>query len=261
MEKVIVVKIGGVALGASDTTIEDIISLQQQGKRLIIVHGGGKQVNEWLNRRGVEARFVRGERVTDGATLEVVTAVLGGLVNKEITAEINCRGGRAVGISGVDGGIVRCRIRSEEMGYVGDVVEINTALLETLLEAGYVPVMSPVSLNFFDKPASAPAMLNVNGDPLAGEIAAAIKAVELIFLTDVEGVQDGAGKLIGHLSPVEAEALVASGVVKGGMIPKIRACLRALPAVPVARIIDGRQSHALLKEVGGEKAGTTISEQ
>lgn len=260
MEKVIVVKIGGVALGTSDTTIEDIISLQQQGKRLIIVHGGGKQVNEWLNKRGVEARFIRGERVTDGTTLEVVTAVLGGLVNKEITAEINCRGGRAVGISGVDGGIVRCRIRSEEMGYVGDVVEINTALLETLLEAGYVPVMSPVSLNFFDKPAAAPAMLNVNGDPLAGEIAAAIKAAELIFLTDVAGVQDEAGKLIGYLSPAEAEALMASGVVKGGMIPKIKACLKALPAVPVTRIIDGRQRHALLKEVMGGKAGTTIGE-
>ena len=259
MEKVIVVKIGGVALGASDTTIEDIISLQQQGKRLIIVHGGGKQVNEWLDRREVEARFVRGERVTDGATLEVVTAVLGGLVNKEITAQINCRGGRAVGISGVDGGIVRCRIRSEEMGYVGDVVEINTALLETLLETGYVPVMSPVSLHAFDKPAAAPAVLNVNGDPLAGEIAAAIKAAELIFLTDVAGVQDEAGELIAHLSSGEAEALVASGVVKGGMIPKIRACLRALPAVPVTRIIDGRQPHALLKEVGGKKAGTTIT--
>ncbi len=259
MEKVIVVKIGGVVLGGSDTTIEDIISLQQQGKRLIIVHGGGKQVNEWLDRRDVEAQFIRGERVTDGATLEVVTAVLGGLVNKEITARINCRGGRAVGISGVDGGIVRCRIRSKEMGYVGEVVEINTALLETLLEAGYVPVMSPVSLYAFDKPARAPAMLNVNGDPLAGEIAAAIKAAELIFLTDVAGVRDGAGELIGHLSPVEAEALVASGVVKGGMIPKIRACQRALLVIPVTRIIDGRQRHALLKGVMGEKAGTTIN--
>ena len=260
MEKVIVVKIGGVVLGTGDTTIEDIVSLQRQGKRLIIVHGGGKQVNEWLDRRGVEARFVRGERVTDGVTLEVVTAVLGGLVNKEITAEINCRGGRAVGISGVDGGTVRCRIRSEEMGYVGDVVEIDTALPEALLEAGYLPIMSPVSLNFFDKTPTAPAVLNVNGDPLAGEIAAAIKAAELIFLTDVDGVRDGAGELIGHLSPVEAEALVASGVVKGGMIPKIRACLKALPVVPVTRIIDGRQRHALLKEVAGEKAGTTISE-
>lgn len=253
------VKIGGGALGAGDTTIEDIVALQQRGERLIIVHGGGKLVSRWLEQRGVEAKFLRGERVTDAPALEVATAVLAGLVNKEIAADINCRGGRAVGISGLDGGIVRCRVRSPEMGYVGDVVEIDPALLETLLDAGYVPVMSPVSLHAFDRPENAPPLLNVNGDPLAGEIAAAVNAAELIFLTDVPGVQGEAGNLITHLSPEEAEALVASGVASGGMIPKIKACLKALPAVPLTRIIDGRRPHALLKDLDGEKTGTTIS--
>jgi len=256
-----VVKLGGATLGSHDTTIEDIVELQQQGKSLVVVHGGAKVVTEWLSRQGISTRFVEGERVTDEATLEMVTAVLGGLVNKEIVAAINSRGGQAGGISGVDGGLIQGRIRDKELGYTGTVVKVNVNLLKVLLQSGYIPVVAPISLHSFDKPDKASQLLNINGDPVAGEIAAAIGAERLIFLTDVAGVCDQSGKVISRLSAGEAEALMASGVASGGMIPKINACLRALTSTSTARIIDGRQPHALLKELEGKGGGTTIYKQ
>jgi acetylglutamate kinase len=258
LEKVIVVKIGGATFGSHDTTIEDIVYLQKQGKSLVIVHGGAKVVTEWLSRQGISTRFVHGERVTDEAALEMVTAVLGGLVNKKIVAAINSLGGQAVGISGVDGALIQGRIKNEEMGYMGTVVKVNVAPLTALLQSGYIPVVAPVSLHSFDKPDKAPQLLNVNGDPVAGEITVAIGAERLIFLTDVAGICDHSGTLIPNLSPDEAEALMASGVASGGMIPKIKACLRALSNTSTTCIIDGRQPHALLKEVEGGGSGTTI---
>jgi len=258
LDKVIVVKLGGATLGSHDTTIEDMVELQQQGKSLVVVHGGAKVVTEWLSRQGISTRFVEGERVTDEAALEMVTAVLGGLVNKEIVAAINSLGGQAVGISGVDGALIQGRIRDKELGYMGTVVKVNVAPLRVLLQSGYIPVVAPISLHSFDKPDKAPQLLNINGDPVAGEIAAAIGAERLIFLTDVVGICDSSGKLLPQLSPGEAEALVASGVASGGMIPKIKASLRALSGTSTAHIIDGRQPHALLKEIEEGSGGTTI---
>ena len=258
LDKVIVVKIGGATLGSHDTTIEDIVALQQGGKSLVVVHGGGKLITDWLSRLGISTRFVQGERVTDRATLEVVTAVLGGLVNKEIVAAINSRGGQAIGISGVDGGLIQGKIKDVELGYTGEVVKVNISPLEALLQAGYVPVVSPLSLNASAKQDDDSQMLNVNADLVAGEIAAAIGAEKLIFLTDVAGICDQSGKLLSKLSSGEAGALMASGVASGGMIPKIKACLRALASTSDTRIIDGRQPHALLGEVEGQGGGTTI---
>lgn len=258
LNKVSVVKIGGATLGSHEAIIEDIVELQQQGRLLIVVHGGAKVVTEWLAKQQVSTRFVRGERVTDEPALKMVTAVLGGLVNKEIVAAVNSLGGRAVGICGIDGALLEGRIRNEEMGYVGDVVRVNTALLEAIIGSGFIPVIAPVSLNSIDRQDGAPLMLNVNGDTVAGEIAAAIGAERLILLTDVAGISDRSGRLLPHLTPAEAEALVASGVASAGMVPKIRACLRALTGVPAARIIDGRQPHALLREIEGHGGGTTI---
>jgi acetylglutamate kinase len=255
--KVIVVKIGGATFGSHDTTIEDIVYLQGQGKSLVIVHGGGKVITDWLERQGVTTRFAHGERVTDEATLEVVISVLAGLVNKEIVANINSLGGRAVGISGVDGGLIQGRIKDKELGYIGEVVGVNLAPLEALLESGYIPVIAPVSLNA-GEPGKAPMVLNINADAVAGEVAAAIGADRLIILTDVVGVCDQSGNLLPRLSPDEAEALLASGVASGGMIPKIKACLRALSGTSITRIIDGRQPHTLLKEIEGHGGGTTI---
>ncbi len=258
MKDVTVIKIGGSTLGSRDTTIEDIVSLQKQGKSIVVVHGGGSTVTEWLKRQGGATRFIRGERVTDLPALEVVTAVLAGLVNKEITAAVNVRGGRAVGISGVDGALIESRMKNREMGYVGEVVKVNPAVLETLLNAGLVPVVSPLSLYSVDRPGDAPSIINVNGDPIAGDIAVALGAARLVFLTDVDGIKDKAGNVMSRLSAGEAEAMMASGVISGGMIPKVNACLRALKAGAVARIIDGRQPHALLKEYDGQDSGTTI---
>ncbi len=258
MKNTTVIKIGGKSLDSGDTTIEDIVTLQQRGESLAIVHGGGSTVTEWLKKQGIDTRFVRGERVTDLPTLEVATAVLTGLVNKEIVADINCRGGRAVGISGVDGGLIESRMKSADMGYVGMVEKVNPGVLETLLTAGFIPVVSSISLYSVDRPDDASRIINVNGDPVAGELAVALSAAKLVFLTDTSGVQDAKGMVIPRLSATDAESLVTSGVISGGMIPKINACLRALTGNTVTRIIDGGSEHALLREFEGKSTGTTL---
>ena len=258
MDKVIVVKLGGATLGSHDTTIEDIVKLQQQGKSLVVVHGGGKLITDWLTNQGVSSKFIQGERVTDKATLEAVISVLAGSVNKDIVASINNLEGRAVGISGVDGAFIQARIKNTELGYVGVVEKVNLAPLEALLQSGYVPVVAPLGLYSSDKPDETRGIVNINGDTVAGEIAAAIGAERLIFLTDVMGIGDRSGRLLSQLSPEEAETLVASGIASEGMIPKIKACLIALSNTSITRIIDGRQPHALLREIEGGGGGTTI---
>ena len=256
--KPIVIKIGGSTLGSHDTTLEDIVELQRQGKRLVVVHGGGKVITDWQSRQNIVTQFVRGERVTDRASLDLVVAVLAGLVNKELVAAINVLGGRSVGLSGVDGALIEGKIRELELGYIGTVTKVNTALLETLLGTGFVPVVAPVGFNTFDRQPDIPKTLNINADTVAGEIAAALGAERLIFLTDVAGILNRSGKLLPQLSPGEAEALVTSGVASGGMIPKIKACLRSLSNGKAASIIDGRKLHALLNEIEGRSNGTTI---
>jgi acetylglutamate kinase len=257
LDKAIVIKLGGATLGSHDTTIADIVALQEQGRPLVLVHGGGKMITSWLEKRGIKTRFINGERVTDEQTLEVVVSVLAGVVNKEIVADINARGGMAIGISGVDGGLIQGRAKSRELGYVGEVARIDPAPLEALLKAGYIPVVAPIAIDV--KAQKAPRLLNINADIVAGEIAAAIGAQKLVFLTDVAGIADRSGNLLSRLSPAEAEALVASGTASGGMIPKITACLRALSGAAAACIIvDGRQSHALLDDINGKSGGTTI---
>ena len=258
MGNTIVIKIGGVTLDSGDTTIEDIVSLQQRGIPLVVVHGGGNTVTDWLKRQGVTTEFVRGERVTDLPALEVATAVLTGLVNKEIVAGINCLGGRAVGISGVDGALIESKAKNREMGYVGTVEKVNREVLDTLLAAGFIPVVAPVSLFSIDRPGDAARIINVNGDPIAGELAVAIEAAKLVFMTDTAGVCNASGALIPRISASEAEDLIASGVISGGMIPKVNACLRALTAGAETRIINGREKNALVSEIQGKAGGTTI---
>jgi acetylglutamate kinase len=257
LDKAIVVKLGGATLGSHDTTIEDIVSLQQQGRSVVVVHGGGKLITSWLEKRGIKTSFINGERVTDEQTLEVVVSVLVGVVNKELVADINARGGMAIGISGVDGAFIKGRLKSKELGYVGEVAKIDPAPLETLLGAGYIPVVAPVAIA--EKAEKSPRVLNINADIVAGEIAAAINAEKLVFLTDVAGVSDHSGNLLPELSPGEAEALMAEGTVSGGMIPKVKACLTALSgASSGCVIVDGRQSHALLDDINGQGGGTII---
>jgi len=258
MKNITVIKIGGSTFSSRDTTIEDIVSLQKKKHPLVVVHGGGSTVTNWLKRQGIATKFVRGERVTDLPSLEVVTAVLAGLVNKEITAAINIRGGRAVGISGVDGALVESKVKNNDLGYVGSAEKVNKNVLEALLKAGFVPVVSPISLYSLDRATDAPGIVNVNGDPIAGELAAALEAEKLIFMTDVEGIKDKEGNLISRISGKEAEAMIIAGVIEGGMIPKVNACLKALKAGTITRIINGKNPHALLKEVENGDGGTTI---
>ncbi|MBI2860548.1 MAG: acetylglutamate kinase [Chloroflexi bacterium] len=258
MKDIIVVKMGGSVFDSRDTTIDDLVSLQRMGRPVVVVHGGANMVTRWLAWQGVSTSFVDGERVTDRATLDTVTAVLAGLANKEIVAAINCRGGRAAGISGVDGSLVQGKVKDARMGYMGAVMKIDTGLLEALLQAGYMPVVAPVSLHAFDRPEDAPLMLNVNGDPVAGEIAAALGAQKLVFLTDVAGVRGQSGELLERLSADEARSLLSSGAASGGMVPKLKACLIALSGGAAACIIDGRQPHALLREMEEQRSGTVV---
>jgi acetylglutamate kinase len=255
---VIVVKIGGSTLGQHDTTLEDLVELQKRGIPLAVIHGGGKLVTEWLARQGTPPNFVQGERVTDRAGLEVVTGVLSGIVNKELVAAINKLGGRAIGICGADGMLIQGKIKAPELGYIGSVIKVDAGPLNTLMGAGYIPVISSVSINLFDRQEGMPLLLNVNADTAAGEIAAVLKAVKLVFLTDIAGICDKSGQVLSRLSAAEAESLIISGVATSGMIPKIRSGIRALETAGTARIIDGRQPHALLREIESSDGGTTI---
>jgi acetylglutamate kinase len=255
---IIVVKIGGSTLGNHDTTLEDLVELQKQGLSLVVVHGGAKVTSEWLARLGIPTSFVNGLRVTDAETLKVVAAALGGLVNKELVVAIQALGGKAVGLSGCDGNLLRASIKSLELGYVGEIVAVDPTLLELLLGAGYMPVVAPVS---FGSVGGKVTLLNVNGDTAAGEIAAALAAEKLIFLTDVDGIHDGSGRVVPRLDLAAAKSMVASGVASGGMVPKIEASLRALTATHIAHIVDGRMSHALLKAIAGNEIPGLSSEQ
>ena len=259
-KNVIVVKIGGSTLGTHDTTLEDLVDLQQKGESLVVVHGGAKVTSEWLARLGIPTSFVNGLRVTDAETLKVVTAALSGLVNKELVVAIQSLGGKAVSVSGCDGSLLRASIRSRDLGYVGEIVAVDTTPLRLLLDAGYMPVVSPVSFGLAE---GRTMLLNVNGDTAAGEIAAALAAEKLIFLTDVDGIHDGSGKTIPCLNLARAKDALSSGVASGGMVPKLEASLRALTTAKAVRIIDGRAAHTLRDDVSrqarqNKSGGTTI---
>ena len=251
-----VVKIGGGTLGAADTLFSDLATLQRDGAEMIVVHGGGNVVSEWQRRHGVETRFVRGLRVTDGPSLEVATAVLAGLVNKDLVAAIADSGGRAVGVSGVDGGIVQAEVRDKELGYVGQVTRVDPSPLLALARSGCLPVLSPIAGQRRNGSADWKGYLNVNADTVAGELAASISASTLIFLTDVEGILDADRNCVPSLTREEAAKMIESGVISAGMIPKVEACLKAAESGVRAVITDGRRPHALLEAVKSSGPGT-----
>ena len=255
MAKTIVVKVGGSTWESRDAALDDLISLQREGYQLVVTHGGGDLVSRWLEIHGMESKFVGGLRVTDGEALPVVVAVLAGLVNKDLVAGINAQGGRAVGLSGADGGMIRAR-RRPELGFVGDIEGVNAELLRSLLEGGYMPVVAPVGINSGGE-ALPSQLLNINADTVAGEIALALAADFLVFLTDVPGITDAQGQVVERLSAEEARALTDAGTIKGGMLPKVDACLRAASRT-TALIVDGRWAHALQAALEGQVAGTRV---
>jgi acetylglutamate kinase len=254
----IVVKIGGSTLGSRDTSLKDLVTLQQEGVALVVVHGGGPVISQWMQRQGLRPRFVGGLRVTDAASLEIVVAVLTGLINKELVARVHHLGGRAIGVSGIDGGMLEAHVANPELGFVGEISKVNGEPLQAILNGGYIPLVAPLASHCQDGSEHSGAPLNVNGDTVAGELAHAMGAERLIFMTDVEGILDGNNRVIHRLDRRRASILAQSGVVGGGMIPKLAACLRALERSPVADIIDGRRPEALLDCVRGVATGTTI---
>jgi acetylglutamate kinase len=212
------------------------------------VHGGGNAISNWLKRVGVQPRFVNGLRVTDEETLEIVVMTLAGQVNKELVADLQRDGGKAIGVSGVDGALLRARVRDPELGRVGDVDAVDLSALEAILNAGFIPVVAPIALGDDCQP------LNVNADAAAAEVAAALHAERAIFLTDVPGVLDADRRLISHLTEAEVADLIAEQVIHGGMIPKVEACLRALEGAQSSHIVDASLPHALIAELFSDQS-------
>lgn len=241
--KTVVVKIGGSTLGQHDTTLQDVVTLKNLHINVVLVHGGGSLITDWLNRIGKEARFIDGLRVTDAETMDIVTMTLAGKVNKDLVATLQALGGRAVGLSGVDGGLLRADPLNPLLGAVGLVRQVDLTPVRLLSEAGYIPVIAPIALGENGQ------LLNLNADTAAAEIAIALGAEKLIFLTDVPGICDAEGRLLSQLTASQTRALIAQRVIRGGMIPKAEACLRAIGAVNRTHIIDGRVPHALIREL------------
>lgn len=251
----VVVKYGGAAMKDStlkDQVMRDLVFLSCVGLRPILVHGGGPEINSWLTKLKIEPQFKDGLRVTDAPTMDVVEMVLVGRVNKEIVSLINQAGGKAVGICGKDGNLIKARPEgSEGIGFVGEVTSVDIKILDCLVSNGYIPVVSSVAA---DENGQA---YNINADTVAGEIAAALGAEKLILMTDTVGIlQDYKDPctLLAQLDINKARSLIQEGVVAGGMIPKVNCCVRSLAqGVRAAHIIDGRIHHALLLEIFTDK--------
>lgn len=245
----VVIKLGGTTLIEQEGVLREIVSAWRT-RPVVIVHGGGKRLTEWLERMGVASRFESGRRVTDGATLEVFLAVIGGLVNAELTAALLGLGAAAVGVHGIDGGLLRGP-RASGLGRVIAEPVADVTLLETLLQAGRLPVLAPMGLD------PDGLICNVNADDAAAAVSAALGG-ELVLMTDTDGVRGADGERIVELTPEAAERLIAGGVIAGGMVPKVRSALRALgPGSRAERAIiaDGRTSAALHRALH-EDSGT-----
>jgi acetylglutamate kinase len=250
----VVIKLGGAALPHREAVLDDLRQARQAGYAPILVHGGGPVISAWLQRLGKEPVFVGGLRQTDAETLDVAVMALAGKVNTDLVAVLQGGGTPAIGLSGVDGGFIRARRQTEpDLGFVGVVEEVDPRPLTALACAGYVPVIAPIALG-------PQGPLNINADTVAGDIARAVSAVSLLFLTDVPGVKDRAGNVLPALDRATTLALQREGVISGGMIPKVEACLRALDRVPQATILDGGRPHAIVEHLlDGRTPGTVFT--
>ena len=270
-QEVVVIKYGGHAMGnkaAAEDFAEDVVLLELQGVKPIVVHGGGPQIGRMLDKLGIKSEFQGGLRVTDHATVEVVEMVLAGSINKQIVGWISAEGGKAIGLCGKDGGMVTAKKltrtvrdpdshieRELDLGFVGDPHKVDRTVLDAVLKAELIPVLAPVAIGEDGE------TYNVNADTFAGAIAGAMKAKRLLLLTDVPGVLDKDKKLIEQLTVDECRKLIADGTVTGGMIPKIETCIYAIEqGVEGVVILDGKVPHAVLLELLTEHgAGTLIT--
>jgi acetylglutamate kinase len=258
----IVVKLGGSAIEGGDIepVLQDVVLLRFVGMRPVLVHGGGPAISAWQQRMGIQSRFVNGLRVTDAQTMEIAKMVLTGKVGPELVATIHRLGGNAIGLSGEDGPTLLVRPRAaeggEDLGFVGEVVQVNPEPIEAILDQGRVPVVASIGLGYDGQ------AYNVNADAVAAELAVSLRATKLLLLTDVDGVHDSDGSLISELDSTRAKALISSGVISGGMIPKVMAALRSLDGTRAAHIIDGRVPHTLLLELLTEHGvGTMLTDE
>ncbi|MGH7259817.1 MAG: acetylglutamate kinase [Nitrospiraceae bacterium] len=277
-DKTIVIKYGGNAMteeSLKDKFAQDIVLMKYVGINPVIVHGGGPQIDEMLGRLGIETKFRQGVRVTDEKTMEIVEMVLAGKINMAIVDLLNRHGGRAVGVSGKDGGFITAKALTvkawverlgmdmdaegdsstdDTFGYVGDIQSINPSLIQKLQQDNFIPVIAPIGT---DREGNT---YNINADLVAGAVASALHAEKLLILTDVKGIRDAKGRHISTLSQKDMQRLIKKGVIREGMLPKVHACLTALEGgVQKAHIIDGRTPHAILLEVFTHKGiGTEI---
>lgn len=262
--KTIVIKFGGNAMineKLKEMFAEDVVLTKFIGMRPVVVHGGGPQITEVMDKMGKKPVFIEGIRITDGETMDIVEMVLGGKINKELVNRINQHGGNAVGLTGKDGGLIKAKkMRNPrkgvgiDRGLVGEVEAIYPQIIRSLEESRFIPVIAPIGVDGKGK------TYNINADTAAGAIAAKLTAEKLIFLTDVKGILDKNGKLISTMNRKEVLKLIKNGVITSGMLPKVRACLEAIEAgVKKTHIIDGRVTHAILLEIFTKKGiGTEI---
>ena len=254
----VVIKYGGNAMideQLKNNFARDVVLMKLVGINPIIVHGGGPQIGDLLNKLGIESKFVSGMRITDADTMDVVQMVLGGLVNKEIVSLINTHGGRAVGITGKDGGLLKARKlsaqtvdedteESVDIGQVGEITEVNVDVLETLTESQFIPIIAPIGVGEDGE------SYNVNADIVAGKVAEAMSASKLVLLTNTPGILDAEQKTLSGLSKTDVESLISNGIINEGMLPKVDCALSAVSSgVSSVQIIDGRVPHALLLEI------------
>jgi acetylglutamate kinase len=264
--KTIVIKYGGAAMvdpKLKEQFAQDVVLMKYVGMNPVIVHGGGPQINQMMEKLGMKPRFVNGVRFTDIATLDIVEMVLGGSINKEIVSLINRHGGKAVGLTGKDGQLITAKKYTKnqngedvgDMGLVGEVERIDPTILESLEKSRFIPVIAPIGVG------TDGVTYNINADWVAGEIAGALKAEKLLILTDVKGILDPKGELYSTLTRKKVKELIKKGIIKLGMLPKVESCLTSLDhSVSKAHIIDGRVPHSILLEIfTNEGVGTEIS--
>ena len=267
--KTVVIKYGGHAMGDAElgkAFASDVALLRQSGVEPVVVHGGGPQIGAMLDRMGIQSEFKGGMRVTDKATVEIVEMVLAGSINKNIVADFNAQGARAIGLCGKDGNMVRAKkmhrtqrdpdSKIEEiidLGFVGEPEKIDTSVLNTVVQSGLIPIIAPVAFGVDGE------TYNVNADTFAGAVAGALSANRLLFLTDVPGVLDKQGNLIERLSIKEAKALIEDGTISGGMIPKVETCIQVLNSgVEAVVIVNGKAPHAVLLELFTDHGAGTM---
>lgn len=253
-DKIIVIKYGGNAMISEElrqSVMEDITLLKYVGAKPIIVHGGGPDITAALKTYNVESRFINGLRYTDEQTMQVAQMVLVGKTNKSIVSTINSKGGKAIGLCGIDGNIIKCKKKTtvvngkeQELGFVGDITDVDTHVIDLISDDRYIPVIAPIGTDEIG------CSYNINADTVASAVAAAMGAEKLMFLTDTDGVKDASGDIIYEMDRKKAVSLIESGVINGGMIPKVYGCLDAIKAgVNRVHIIDGRIPHCLLLEI------------